>query len=132
MTTFGFELAVDSNLPTAFSGSHKSLGSIKAGYIASTYGLLNIVTRPLGGYIADKLYSRYGVKSKKYFTLALGMGQGIMAIGFGELLKSSNSPSMASLIVVLVSRSRESKTRLYVVVDPCILFVSSLGGHGYL
>lgn len=69
-TTFGFELAVDSVLATVLLEPHPELGQLNAGYLASVFGLLNVWTRPLGGFIADLLYARYGIKSKKYWTLA--------------------------------------------------------------
>ena len=50
---------------------------------ASTFGFLNFVTRPFGGFCADRIYVRYGVKGKKYFTVALGFLQGAMALALG-------------------------------------------------
>jgi MFS transporter, NNP family, nitrate/nitrite transporter len=88
MTTFGFELAVDSNLAANILTPHPSLSQLNAGYLASVYGLLNVFTRPLGGMIADMLYSRFGIRSKKYFMLALGICQGALCVGFGKLLQS--------------------------------------------
>ncbi|GJN90906.1 hypothetical protein Rhopal_003920-T1 [Rhodotorula paludigena] len=58
-------------------------GQLEAGYYTSVFGFLNIVTRPFGGYLADRLYARYGIKSKKYVTIALGFLQGAMSIGYG-------------------------------------------------
>ncbi|GAA6003720.1 uncharacterized protein JCM10292_000702 [Rhodotorula paludigena] len=91
MTTFGFELAVDSNMPNVLFADHHSngtdgrpaFGQLEAGYYTSVFGFLNIVTRPFGGYLADRLYARYGIKSKKYVTIALGFLQGAMSIGYG-------------------------------------------------
>ncbi len=58
MTTFGFELAVDANLATVLIGANSGLNMISAGYYASVFGLLNVYTRPLGGFFADMLYAR--------------------------------------------------------------------------
>ncbi|CEQ42497.1 SPOSA6832_04310, partial [Sporobolomyces salmonicolor] len=113
MTTFGFELAVDANLANVLYSDHKSpsFGQLRAGYCssspfssslpfsrfllpaflrltfgvadASTFGFLNVITRPLGGYVGDKLYPRFGVTGKKYLTITLGFLQGMMAIAYG-------------------------------------------------
>ncbi|KAL8290609.1 hypothetical protein RQP46_002867 [Phenoliferia psychrophenolica] len=86
MTTFGFELAVDANLANVLYTAHskeKGFTQVKAGYYASTFGFLNFVTRPLGGFLADRIYVRYGVKGKKYFTVFLGFLQGAMSLGLG-------------------------------------------------
>lgn len=102
MTTFGFELAVDSILANVILKHHPELGLEKAGYYASVFGLLNIVTRPLGGILADLLYAKYGVWIKKYFTLGLGIGQGIFTIGFGMLLKNEAKPSIGATMGIIV------------------------------
>jgi NNP family nitrate/nitrite transporter-like MFS transporter len=103
MTTFGFELAVDSNLASVLLAPHPTLGQLNAGYLASIFGLLNIITRPLGGYFADLLYRKYGTPAvKKHFVLALGCLQGVLTLGFGGLLISSKSPSLAGMMILIV------------------------------
>ncbi|GAA5967836.1 hypothetical protein JCM11641_005781 [Rhodosporidiobolus odoratus] len=85
MTTFGFELAVDANLASVFFADHKSASftQLQAGYYASMFGFLNFVTRPFGGFMADRLYARYGIGAKKFATVILGFLQGMMALAFG-------------------------------------------------
>ncbi|GAA5820628.1 hypothetical protein JCM11251_003083 [Rhodosporidiobolus azoricus] len=84
-TTFGFELAVDSNLPNVLFQDHRSatFGQLEAGYYTSVFGFLNLFTRPFGGYLADMLYRRYGLGGKKYSTVILGFLQGMMSLAFG-------------------------------------------------
>lgn len=102
MTTFGFELAVDSNLASVILAPHPSLGQLNAGYLASVYGLLNIFTRPFGGYAADLMYARFGIKSKKYFCLALGILQGAFAVGFGKYIHTSADPDLGVMMAFIV------------------------------
>lgn len=102
MTTFGFELAVDSILANVILRYHPTIGMEKAGYYASIFGLLNIITRPLGGILADLMYRKYGVGSKKYFTLGLGIGQGVLTIGFGMLLKNQAHPGLGAMMGIIV------------------------------
>ncbi|KZT38056.1 nitrate/nitrite porter [Sistotremastrum suecicum HHB10207 ss-3] len=101
MTTFGFELAMDANLSNSLFGIYPKLGQTKAGYITSTYGLLNIVTRPLGGYLGDKIYKRLGVPGKKYFTLIFGLCQGLLTLGLGIYL-DKKEPKLSIIIVLMV------------------------------
>ncbi|KAG8720341.1 hypothetical protein FRC09_009736 [Ceratobasidium sp. 395] len=93
LTTFGFELAVDSNLVNVLYGLYKSptFGQLKAGYITAIYGLLNIWTRPLGGLIGDIVYRRWGVPGKKYFMLLCGFVEGALSIALGLYIEKHHS-----------------------------------------
>jgi len=108
ITTFGFELAVDASLANVIYGIYKSptFGQTKAGYLTSLYGLLNLWTRPTGGFIGDILYKRYGVPGKKYNMIACGFFQGAMAIAFGlyidHNLKNGEKPSLAIIVLLMV------------------------------
>lgn len=55
--TFGSELAVISMLPLFFMDTFK-LGAVEAGLLASGFALMNLVARPGGGYLSDKLGRR--------------------------------------------------------------------------
>lgn len=102
MTTFGFELAVDSVLATVILHPHPELGQLDAGYLASIFGLMNIWTRPLGGFIADILYAKYGIKWKKYWTIACGVLQGLFCLGFGLLLERETKPDLGVMMGLVV------------------------------
>ncbi|MDF5731405.1 MAG: NarK family nitrate/nitrite MFS transporter [Rhizonema sp. PD38] len=56
-SSFGSELAVVSMLPTFFENTF-TLNHVTAALIASSYPLLNFISRPSGGYISDRLGSR--------------------------------------------------------------------------
>jgi len=108
ITSFGFELALDANLSHVIFDIYKSptFGQTKAGYIASTYGLLNLWTRPSGGIISDLFYPRYGVPGKKYWMLFLGVAGGAVSIAMGlyinRELEQGQKPSLAILLVLIV------------------------------
>ncbi|KAF8599086.1 putative high affinity nitrate transporter protein 2 [Ceratobasidium sp. AG-I] len=108
VTTFGFELAVDANLVNVLYGLYKSpsFGQLKAGYITAIYGLLNIWTRPLGGFIGDVVYRRWGVPGKKYFMLMCGFVEGALAIALGLYIethhKNGSTPELATVIGIFV------------------------------
>jgi NNP family nitrate/nitrite transporter-like MFS transporter len=85
-STFGFELAVDANLANILVADHPKLGQLNAGYYTSMFGFLNVVTRPFGGWLGDKIYTskRFGgVRAKKYLTIVLGVLQGLMSLSYG-------------------------------------------------
>ena len=72
LVNFGSELAVVSMLPAFFQGTF-SLSPAKAGMIAASYAFMNLVARPGGGLISDKLGSR---------KLTMGVVTGCMGIGY--------------------------------------------------
>jgi MFS transporter, NNP family, nitrate/nitrite transporter len=88
-TTFGYELALDANLANTLLALFKSpsFKQSDAGSLAATYGLLNLFCRFFGGFGSDRLYARYGIQAKKYWTLALAILQGIFSIGLGMNIK---------------------------------------------
>lgn len=49
------------------------------------------ITRPAGGIIADALYKKYGVVSKKYWMLFNATAQGLVSIGLGVYLNQNTS-----------------------------------------
>jgi NNP family nitrate/nitrite transporter-like MFS transporter len=69
--TFGAELSINSNLSSFYiksSGTPPWPQTLAANW-AAMYGLLNVVTRPLGGYIADSLYPVAGIEGKKFWMI---------------------------------------------------------------
>lgn len=111
LTTFGFELAIDSNLANILFAIYKSksFGQTKAGYITSTFGLLNFIFRPAGGFFGDMMYRRWGVPGKKYLMLACGVMQGALSIGLGFYIDSTGKPDLATVtaLVCLVALFNE-------------------------
>jgi NNP family nitrate/nitrite transporter-like MFS transporter len=67
--TFGSELAAVSMLPAFFEHTF-ALNHVAASAIASTYPLLNLFSRPSGGWISD----RFGSRKWTMTVIALGVG----------------------------------------------------------
>jgi len=85
------------------SKDHPGLGQLKAGYYTSTFGFLNVVTRPFGGWLGDKIYmsQRFGgVRAKKYLTIVLGVLQGAMSLAYGLVSPLSTMTCYLELIFV--------------------------------
>jgi len=78
--TFGSELAVISMLPLFFAETFE-LDMVVAGLLASTYAFMNLLSRPLGGWISDK-YGRK--KTLMILTTGLSLGYAVMATITGD------------------------------------------------
>ncbi len=83
--SFGSELAVISFLGSYYNHKFPTLGQTGSGNWASMFGLLNFVTRPLGGFISDALYRPTGsVWARKLWLITVGLLAGVFfcIIGF--------------------------------------------------
>jgi hypothetical protein len=69
--TFGTELAINSNLSSFYiqSSGKPAWSQTFAANWAAMYGLLNVITRPMGGYISDCIYPIAGVEGKKFWLI---------------------------------------------------------------
>ena len=89
--SFGAELAINGILgqwymaPATFGTKHR-LSLQEAGNWAAMFGLLNVVFRPLGGFVADAAYRATGsVWSKKALLHAYGLLTGMFLIIIGKV-----------------------------------------------
>ncbi len=74
---FGAELAVVSMLPMFFELTF-SLTPTTAGLIAASFAFVNLLARPLGGYLSDRMESR----KKTMVLYMLGISLGFSGMGF--------------------------------------------------
>lgn len=82
--TFGAELALDSILGSYYSQKFPHLGQTESGRWAAMFGLLNVVFRPLGGYISDVIYRHtQSVWAKKTWLTFLGIVTGAFLLTIG-------------------------------------------------
>ena len=90
--SFGGELAINSYLGAYYLKNFPYLGQTQAGRWASMFGLLNVVTRPLGGIIADILFKHtQSLWVKKCWILFVGIVSGAFLIAIGLTDPSSES-----------------------------------------
>ncbi|CAF0896429.1 unnamed protein product [Adineta steineri] len=88
LCSFGSELAVEGIISDFYIQTTKNKDGIvwnsqTAGNWAAMFGLLNVITRPLGGYISDVLYRYKGLVAKKWWLIFLGVMQGVFFIWIG-------------------------------------------------
>lgn len=76
IVNFGSELAVVTMLPSFFEGTF-AVDKATAGIIASSYAFMNLMSRPGGGLISDKMGSRKWTM----VVLTAGMGIGYLLMG---------------------------------------------------
>ncbi|KAJ5097201.1 Major facilitator superfamily domain general substrate transporter [Penicillium angulare] len=96
--TFGAELALDSFLGTYYGANFPKMGQTESGRWAAMFGLLNIVFRPAGGFLADWVFRATGtVWSKKVLLTFLGVVTGAFLIAIG-LANPTTEATMFGLI----------------------------------
>jgi MFS transporter, NNP family, nitrate/nitrite transporter len=76
LTNFGSQIAVVSVLPTFFAHTF-NLNLVQAGFVAASFPFLNLISRPSGGLISDRLGSRKWVMT--VMTGGIGLGYLLMA-----------------------------------------------------
>lgn len=116
LTTFGLELIVDAQMANVlfalFGKQIKGFDQTKAGYYTSILyvkdlpfsvrprliifvtfrsGLINLVTRPSGGFFGDLIYRKYGTNGKKFLTLFCGLAMGAGFLAGGIYLQNNHA-----------------------------------------
>jgi NNP family nitrate/nitrite transporter-like MFS transporter len=82
--SFGGELALNSILGAYYFKNFPKLGQTQSGRWASMFGLLNVVTRPLGGILSDLIYKyTHSLWAKKFWIHFTGVTTGIFLISIG-------------------------------------------------
>lgn len=95
--SFGSELAINSILGAYYLKNFPALRQTGTGRWAAMFGLLNVAFRPLGGIIADIIYSRSNVWGKKAWMHFLGVITGAFLIAIG-LTDSKVKSTMFGLV----------------------------------
>ncbi|KAF2686290.1 nitrate transporter-like protein [Lentithecium fluviatile CBS 122367] len=85
--SFGGELAINSILGSYYLKNFPYLGQTKSGRWAAMFGLLNVVTRPAGGFLADLIFkwTNHNLWAKKFWIHFVGVMSGIFLIVIGRL-----------------------------------------------
>jgi NNP family nitrate/nitrite transporter-like MFS transporter len=92
MVTFGSEVAVVSMLPLLFTGSEYNYSPAKAALLAGFFMAMNLIARPGGGYLSDKI----GRKKTLLMTVAGS------AIGYAGMSAITPEWNFAAIVAVVV------------------------------
>jgi NNP family nitrate/nitrite transporter-like MFS transporter len=79
---FGMELTVD-NIAALYFTDYFKLGLTAAGFVAGSFGMMNLFARALGGIVSDRLHKNWGLRGR-----ALLLGGTILAEGLAFMLFS--------------------------------------------
>lgn len=93
----GAQLALDNALSPYYSGQF-GWSITHAGNIAAIFGMLNFVSRPLGGVLTDVLGKYYGMRGRLWAlfgTLAIG-GMAVAVLG---TQKNNSSTTIAMMVI---------------------------------
>ncbi|CAK7208711.1 hypothetical protein SEUCBS140593_000265 [Sporothrix eucalyptigena] len=110
MCSFGAELAINAVLSSYYLHNFPSLGQTGASNWASMFGFLNLVTRPIGGIVADLLYGGGHGSSdhaeghgnlwwKKHWITVCGVLSGVSLVIVG-CLDSEHEATMFGLVAL--------------------------------
>ncbi|KAF2112730.1 nitrate transporter-like protein [Lophiotrema nucula] len=99
--SFGGELAINSILGAYYLKNFKYLGQTNSGRWAAMFGLLNVITRPLGGFISDLIYrvTNKNLWAKKFWIHFVGVVSGVMLLIIGQM-DPKNLDTMIGLVAL--------------------------------
>lgn len=100
--SFGGELAINSILGSYYLKNFKYLGQTMSGRWAAMFGLLNVITRPLGGFVGDLIYkwTNHNLWAKKMWIHFVGVMSGIFLIVIGKV-DSHDQDTMIGLVALM-------------------------------
>ncbi|KAI9773235.1 MAG: hypothetical protein M1839_002197 [Geoglossum umbratile] len=96
--SFGGELAINSILGAYYLKNFPHLGQTGSGRWAAMFGLLNVITRPMGGFVGDIIYKyTRSLWAKKTWIHFVGIVTGLFLVAIG-LKDPHHQPTMIGLI----------------------------------
>lgn len=117
IVNFGSELAVVSMLP-AFCESTFGLPKATAALLAASYPLVNLVGRPAGGYLSDRLGSRKGTLT--VLTLVMGLAFLVMGTIRPGSFSGPHGLVLASLLLMVCALPRSASAGATFAMVPLI------------
>ncbi len=80
---FGLELTID-NIAALYFVDYFQLDLHTAGFLAGTFGMMNVFARALGGMVSDRCASRWGLRGRSYLLGATIALEGLALISFSQ------------------------------------------------
>ena len=81
---FGMELTID-NIAALYFTDYFHLALAAAGFVAASFGMMNIFARALGGIISDRCYRTWGLKGRVALLGCTIFGEGLGLILFSRM-----------------------------------------------
>lgn len=81
---FGMELTID-NIAALYFTDYFHLALAAAGFVAASFGMMNIFARALGGIVSDRCYRTWGLKGRVALLGCTLLGEGLGLILFSRM-----------------------------------------------
>jgi NNP family nitrate/nitrite transporter-like MFS transporter len=81
---FGMELTID-NIAALYFTDYFHLALAAAGFVAASFGMMNIFARALGGIVSDRCYRKWGLKGRVALLGCTLLGEGVGLILFSRM-----------------------------------------------
>lgn len=101
---FGMELTID-NIAALYFTDYFHLALTAAGFVAASFGMMNLFARALGGIISDRCYSQWGLRGRVRLLgcTICGEGLGLMLFSRMRLLPLAIASMMLAGLFVKMS-----------------------------
>lgn len=90
---FGLELTID-NIAALYFIDYFQLDIQTAGFAAASFGMMNIFSRALGGYLGDVFGRRIGLNGRVSWLALVIFGEGLSLIGFAQMASLGSAIGM--------------------------------------
>ncbi len=80
---FGMELTID-NVAALYFADYFHLSLKAAGFVAASFGVMNLFARALGGFVSDRLNTRWGLRGRALLLAGTIFAEGLALIFFSQ------------------------------------------------
>lgn len=119
---FGAELAVVSMLPFFFESTF-NISAQMAGLVAGSFAVINLIARPLGGYLSDKM----GNRKKTMLFYMFGIAIGFALMGFISKYSGNFTADGEAILIPMFSGNWWLVTSVIITMF-CSMFVQGAEG----
>merc|ERR1719471_1443282 len=95
---FGTELAMNNQLATHFR-TYFQMKASNAAALASSFGLMNLFARSLGGILSDVLFAKFGFRGRIWAQFLALLFEAVFLFAFGTV--SNDQPWYVALVVLI-------------------------------